>query len=154
MAAADAPPHPEDDFSGRLRGPALARGAARLLVNMGLVTLTEFMLGNGRRADVIALDGDGKVLIVEVKSSLLDYRSDRKWREYLDYCHWFFFAVDAEFPREVIPEDVGLIVADPFDAALLRDSPERKLAPARKRALNLAFAQTAALRLQAFTDPR
>jgi hypothetical protein len=126
----------------------LARGVGRMLGDLGYATLTEFTLRSGRRVDLIGLDAKGRVVIVEIKSSLEDFRSDRKWSEYLDYCDAFYFAVPEIFPQSVIPEDVGLIVADPFGAALLRTSPDLTLNASRRRSLLLGFARAAAQRLE------
>ena len=126
----------------------LARGVTRALHDLGQASLTEFTLRSGRRVDVIALDPAGRLTIVEIKSSLEDFRADRKWRSYLDYCDRFFFAVAEDFPQEIIPEDCGLMIADGYGAVVLRESPLLPLAPARRRALILRFAQTAAQRLR------
>lgn len=126
---------------------ALARGVTRMLVDHGLATLLEVPLANGRRADVMGLTAQGEVWIVETKSCLEDYAVDLKWPDYLEYCERFFFAVTEEFPRELIPEEVGLIVADGFGGAILRDAPARPLNAARRKAVTLAFARLAALRL-------
>lgn len=127
----------------------LARGVGRLLADHGQVSLVEFSLKSGRRVDVIGLDAKGRFTVVEIKSSLEDFRSDRKWPEYLDYCDRFFFAVPDFFPREILPGDCGLIVADLFSAVILRESPTLTLNAARRRSLTLQFAQTAARRLAA-----
>jgi hypothetical protein len=124
----------------------VTRGAARLFMALGYAPLSEVVLPNGRRADIMALGPRGEIAIVEVKSSLDDYRTDRKWGEYLAYCDAFSFAVAPEFPRAILPEAPGLIVADSFDGAVLREAPMTPLAPARRRALTLAFARLAALR--------
>ena len=126
---------------------ALASGVTRMLVDHGLATLLEVPLANGRRADVMGLTAQGEVWIVETKSCLEDYAVDLKWPDYLEYCERFFFAVTEEFPRELIPEEVGLIVADGFGGAILRDAPARPLNAARRKAVTLAFARLAALRL-------
>src|ERR1700748_3119853 len=99
---------------------AVTRGTARLFMALGLSPLTEVGLPNGRRADIMALGPRGEIAIVEVKSGLLDFRTDRKWGEYLPYTDAFFFAVAPEFPREALPEEPGLIVADQFGGAVLR----------------------------------
>lgn len=125
---------------------AVTRGAARLLEALGYAPLAEVTLPNGRRADLMALSRKGEILIVEVKSSLEDFRTDAKWREYLPYCDAFAFAVAPEFPREVLPEAPGLIVADGFGGAVLREAPASPLAGARRKALTLAFARLAAFR--------
>jgi len=124
----------------------VTRGAARLLIGLGFAPLAEVVLPNGRRADLMALGPRGEVMIVEVKSSLEDYRVDRKWREYAPYCERFYFAVSPEFPREILAEGPGLIVADSFGGAILIESPPLQMAPARRKALTLAFARLAALR--------
>ena len=130
----------------------LARGVGRLLWEMGYSSMTEFTLKSGRRVDVIGLGAKGEILVVEIKSSLEDFRSDGKWPEYLDYCDEFFFAVPEFFPREILPEETGLIVADPFSAAVLRTSPKLALNAARRRSLHLSFARTAAKRLQGLLE--
>ena len=127
----------------------VTRGAARLFAAMGWAPLLEVTLPNGRRADVMALGPKGEIAIAEVKSGLEDYRVDRKWGEYLPYCDLFSFAVAPEFPREILPEEPGLIVADGYGGAVLRDATPSPLAPARRKSLTLAFARLAALRATA-----
>jgi hypothetical protein len=124
----------------------VTRGAARLLADLGYAPLAEVTLPNGRRADLMALGRRGEIFIVEVKSSLEDFRVDRKWGEYLPYCDAFAFAVAPEFPRHILPEEPGLIVADGFGGAVLREAPAFRLAGARRKALTLAFARLAAMR--------
>lgn len=124
----------------------VTRGAARLLVDLGYAPLTEVTLPNGRRADLMALSAKGELVIFEVKSGIEDYRVDRKWGEYLPYCDRFAFAVAPEFPREILPEEPGLIVCDGFGGAVLREAPVNPLAPARRKALTIAFARLAAMR--------
>ena len=125
---------------------AVTRGAARLMIDMGYAPLLEVCLPNGRRADVMALGPKGDFVICEVKSGLEDYRTDRKWGEYGPFCDAFFFAVAPEFPQDVLAEEPGLIVADGFGGAVLRDAPVLALAPARRKALTLAFARLGAMR--------
>jgi hypothetical protein len=125
---------------------AVTRGAARLLTALGYAPLAEVTLPNGRRADLMALGPKGQILIVEVKSGIEDFRADGKWPEYRPYCDAFAFAVAPEFPREVLPDEPGLIVADGFGGAVLREAPVETLAGARRKALTLAFARLAALR--------
>ena len=125
---------------------AVTRGAARLLAALGWAPVAEMPLPNGRRADLMALGPKGEIAIVEVKSSLEDYRTDRKWTEYGPFCDAFYFAVAPEFPRHILPEGPGLIVADGFGGAILAEAPVTPLAPARRKALTLAFARLAALR--------
>ena len=127
----------------------LARGVTRLLADHGLASLLEVPLANGRRADVMGLTASGEIWIVETKSCLEDFAVDSKWPDYRDHCDRFFFAVTEDFPRELIPEDVGLIVADGFGGAILRDCAARPLAGARRKSVTLLFARLAALRLAA-----
>lgn len=124
----------------------VTRGAARLLSALGYAPLAEVTLPNGRRADLMALGPKGQIFIVEVKSSVEDFRTDQKWWEYRPYCDAFAFAVAPEFPREILPEEPGLIVADAFGGAILREAPLEPLAGARRKALTLAFARLAAMR--------
>lgn len=134
----------------------VTRGAARLFEDLGCAVVTEFALANGRRADVAALAADGRITMVEVKSGIPDFRADGKWHEYVEYCDAFYFAVAPEFPLQLLPgaDTCGLIVADPWEAAILRPAPVRLLAPARRRAVTVRLARVAALRLRALTDPR
>ena len=125
----------------------LARGVQRLWAERGYAPLLEMPLANGRRADVVALGPKSELVIVEIKSGLPDYAADQKWPDYLDFADQFFFAVDADFPHALIPEDVGLIVADGFGGAIVRPSAVTPLAPARRKAMVLAFARLAAARL-------
>jgi hypothetical protein len=125
----------------------LTRGVVRLFVDLGLSPLEEFRLANGRRADVAGIDRAGLVTIVEVKSCRADYECDGKWAEYLGFCDRFFFAVDETFPIDLLPQDEGLILADRYGAAIRKPSQERKLVPARRKAVTLRFARQAALRL-------
>jgi hypothetical protein len=115
--------------------------------------LHEVTLPNGRRADILALRPDGGFVCIEVKSGVLDFTSDGKWPAYLDFCDAFFFAVDADFPRTLLPDAVGLIVTADDEAAMLRDSPVHRMAPARRRALLQRFAMLAACRLENSLDP-
>lgn len=125
---------------------SVTRGAARLLVDMGYAPLLEVGLPNGRRADVMALGPRGEVVICEVKSGPEDYRCDLKWREYGPFCDAFYFAVAPEFPQDLLEGDCGLIVADGFGGAVLREATATPLAPARRKALTLAFARLGAMR--------
>lgn len=125
---------------------ALTRGVARLFIDLGLSPLVEFRLANGRRADVAGLDRRGRLVIAEVKSCRADFEVDQKWPDYLDYCDQFFFAVDPDFPRELLPETEGLIIADEYGAAISRPPRERPLVAARRKAVTLLFARQAAQR--------
>ena len=99
------------------------------------------------------MSGSGDILIVEIKSCLLDYRTDAKWHDYLDYCDRLYFAVRADFPCEVVPEEAGLILADRYGAELVREGVEKRLSATRRKAIMLCFARAAALRLQLHVDP-
>jgi hypothetical protein len=125
----------------------LTRGVCKLFQDLGFGTLTEFKLANGRRVDVMAIDRNGEFVIVEVKSTVADYRGDRKWQEYLAFSERFYFAVPAGFPVEMMPDDCGLIVADPYAAAIRRESLTRKLNTNRKRRQLIRFALAASSRL-------
>lgn len=125
---------------------AVTRGAARALVDLGHAPLLEVCLPNGRRADVMALGPKGEIVICEVKSGIEDFRSDRKWGEYAPFCDVFYFAVAPEFPLEALPDGPGLIVADGFGGAVVREAAPVPLAPARRKALTLAFARLGAMR--------
>lgn len=133
---------------------ALARGVSRTLQAHGGATLTEFTLRTGRRVDVIAVDDQGRVTIVEIKTSVADFRSDGKWPEYLDFCDYFYFAVPEDFPRALLPDDCGVMVADAYEALILVPSEERPVNGSRRRAMILRFARAAAQRLSALTDPQ
>jgi hypothetical protein len=130
----------------------IARGACRALEEWGYACLREFPLANARRADILALGTKGEVVIVEVKSSLADFRADNKWSHYRDFSDRLYFAVANGFPKTLIPEDCGLMVADAFGAALLRDGTATPLSAARRRALTLRFGRVAARRLQRCLD--
>lgn len=132
---------------------AVCRAAARFCGMRGWAPVSEMPLPNGRRADILALQPDGRFVVIEVKSCARDFLSDAKWPEYRDYCDRLYFAVDLDFPREIIPDEVGLLVADGHDATLLRDAPAHALSPARRKALLHRYAVTAAGRLAALQDP-
>jgi hypothetical protein len=110
------------------------------------VALAEVTLPNARRADLMAISPRGELFIAEVKSSVEDFRVDRKWRDYLDFCDRFAFAVAPEFPQHVLPEEPGLLVCDGFGGALIREAPLSPLSGGRRKALTIAFARLAALR--------
>jgi hypothetical protein len=133
---------------------AIARGTARFLHALGYCMVSELPLPSGRRADLVALGGDGEIIIVEIKSSVADFRADQKWMEYRLHCDRLFFATTADVPSEIFPRDAGLIVADAFGASILYEAPEHRLLPARRRAMMLCFAHAAALRLQSLVDPQ
>jgi hypothetical protein len=132
---------------------AIARGSRRLLRALGYSTVTELGLSDGRRADIVGVGGDGTILIVEIKSSIADFRADHKWRDYAAHCDRLYFAISEATPAEIMPEEAGLILADRFGAAILREPERRPLAPATRRAMLLRFACAAADRLHRLADP-
>ncbi|MFM8801105.1 MAG: MmcB family DNA repair protein [Tagaea sp.] len=132
----------------------IARGLSRALAREGWTSLLEVPLASGRRADLLALSDDGRFLLVEIKSSAADFRSDRKWPEYLEWCDLFAFAVAEDFPFDLLPAEPGIYVADAYDAALRRPlQMAPAMAPARRKALTLRFARLAAERLRREYDP-
>src|SRR5262249_23494861 len=135
--------------------PALriSRGVCRALGALGYATLAEFALACGRRVDVIGLTQAGDTAIVEIKTTAADFRGDRKWREYLEYCDLFYFAVPVGFPRELLPAECGLMVADDYGAEIVRAAVAAPMHASRRRAQTLRFALAAALRLQRMVDP-
>lgn len=135
-------------------GQKLARGVARHLATRGFVSIEEFVPTRGLRVDVIGLGPKGELWVVECKSSRADYLSDSKWQGYLEWCDRFFWAVDTEFPTDLLPAETGLIIADAYDAEIVRMSPETKLAGARRKKLVQKFATDAARRLHSLRDPR
>ena len=135
------------------RSLIIRRGAARLCAQLAWSPLHEVPLPSGRRADILALTQDSRFVCIEVKSGLRDFQTDGKWHEYREYCDALYFAVDVDFPREVLPEETGLIVVDSHAAEILREPPVHALAPSRRRALLHRFALLAAGRLALLEDP-
>jgi len=131
----------------------ITRGVCRMLRAMGYEVVCEFKLTSRRRADVAGLDKQGRFVIVEVKSSLADFRADGKWPEYIPHCDAFYFAVDGSFPLHALPEDEGLIIADAYDGAVRRPALERPMNGNRRRAQLQHFARQAARRLSQLADP-
>jgi hypothetical protein len=141
------------DMPRLMPGQILARGVSRHLLGHDFVTLEEVVPTPGLRVDVMALGPKGEIWVVECKSGRADFRTDRKWQGYLDWCDRFFWAVDAGFPTDLLPQGTGLILADGYDAEILRMGPETPLAGARRKMMVQKFARHAALRLQALRDP-
>ncbi|MFD1508314.1 MmcB family DNA repair protein [Lacimonas salitolerans] len=134
-------------------GQMLARGVCRHLTELGFVSIEEFVPCRGLRVDVMALGPKGELWVIECKSSRADFMSDSKWQGYLEWSDRFFWAVDADFPTELLPDETGLILADAWGAELIRSGHESRLAPARRKAMVQKFATHAARRLQALRDP-
>jgi len=133
---------------------AVARGTARYLHALGYCVVSELPLPSGRRADLVALGGDGEIIIVEIKSSVADFRADQKWMDYRAHCDRLFFATTIEVPCEIFPQDTGLIVADAFGAQIVCEAPQHRLHAATRKSMMLTFARCAALRLQSLADPQ
>ena len=131
----------------------ILRGVGRALAAADQAVLKELPLGNGRRADLVAIDRTGMIALVEVKSCRADFVADRKWSEYLAYCDRFYFAVAAGFPCHLLPPDEGLILADRFSGEIVREARVRTLSPARRKAMLIHFGRVAAGRLQGLLDP-
>ena len=136
----------------------VARGVTRLFCRRDWFAMCEVPLPNGRRADLMAIDPKGQLAIVEIKVSKADLVGDGKWRDYLDYCDRFFWAVPNHLAalldeERFLPAHAGLLVADRYDAAIIREPSNRPLAPARRKAETLRFARRAARRLSAQIDP-
>lgn len=134
-------------------GQRLARGVARHLNAHGFVSIEEFVPARGLRVDVMGLGPKGEIWVIECKSGRADFLADAKWQGYQEWCDRYFWAVDGEFPTELLPTDTGLIIADAYDAEILRMAPEQKVAPARRKVLIQKFATHAARRLLALRDP-
>ncbi|MFT5006716.1 MAG: hypothetical protein ACI8YI_002343 [Paracoccaceae bacterium] len=134
-------------------GQLLARGVCRHLRQYDFLTLEEFVPASGLRVDVMALGPKGEIWVIECKSSRADFQSDNKWQGYLEWCDRYFWAVDADFPTELLPSGTGLMLADGYDAEIHVIGPEDKLPAARRKKLTLKFARNAADRLRMFRDP-
>lgn len=134
-------------------GALLARGVARHLRGHDFVSLPEFTLTTGLRVDLMALGPKGELWVIECKSSRADFMSDNKWQGYLDWADRFFWAVDDDFPTDLLPDGSGLILADGYDAEILRMPQASPVAPARRKALTLRIARMAMARHQTLRDP-
>ncbi len=152
MAQASSP-QPDMALPALAPGQLLARGVSRHLLSHGFATVEEFVPTRGLRVDVMALGPKGELWVVECKSSRADFQTDHKWQGYLPWCDRFFWAVDPQFPVDLLPPDSGLMLADGFDAEILRMPDETRLPAARRKALVQKFATHAARRLQALRDP-
>jgi hypothetical protein len=137
----------------RITAQRLTRGVCRALGALGYAALAEFPLNSGRRVDVIAVNGAGETVIVEIKTSTADYRSDRKWNEYLEFCDAFYFAVPTAFPLALLPTDCGLMIADDYGAEILRRPAAQPMNGSRRRAQTLRLALAAMQRLGRLIDP-
>ena len=134
-------------------GRLLARGVCRHLLSYDFMCVEELTPVRGRRVDVMALGPKGEIWVIECKSSRADFTSDKKWEDYLDWCDRYFWAVNEDFPTELLPEDTGLIIADEFDAEIIRMAPETKLSGPRRKAVTQKFARHAARSALFARDP-
>ena len=132
----------------------IARGVMRHFAQIGLSSLSEFSPTRGLRADIITLGMSDEIWIVECKSGQNDFKSDKKWQNYLDWCDRYFWAVDANFPIDILPINTGIIIADAYDASILREAPLNKLSPARQRKVIKSIAKSACNRLLTHIDPK
>ena len=132
----------------------ISRGVMRHFAQIGLSSLSEFSPTRGLRVDIVALGPSDEIWIVECKSGKNDFKSDNKWHNYLDWCYRYFWAVAAEFPIDILPSDTGLIIADPYDASILREAPLNKISVARRKKLIKSIAKSACNRLLVHTDPK
>ncbi|UUP17958.1 MmcB family DNA repair protein [Nitratireductor thuwali] len=131
------------------RALVIRRGVQRLLLEMGAVVMPELTLATGRRADLVALTRKGDIWIIEIKSSVEDFRVDRKWPEYRLHSDRLFFASHPDVPQEIFPAECGFILSDGYGAEILREAPEHRLAAATRKATMLRFARACAARLTA-----
>lgn len=143
------PLNPLADGRQSERAMVIRRGVQRLLVDMGAAVLPELSLATGRRADLVALARNGDIWIIEIKSSIEDFRVDRKWPEYRLFCDRFFFATHPEVPAHIFPEECGFMLSDGYGAEIMREAPEHRLAAHVRRALMLRIARSGAARLTA-----
>ena len=132
---------------------AVCKGVRRMLRTLNMASVTELVLPDGRRADIMALGTDGSLSIIEIKSSVADFRADGKWPFYRAHCDRLYFAVPPTMPLDILPVDAGLIVADAYAAETIRVAPEHRLPGATRKALLIRFAQAAAERLHIANDP-
>ena len=131
----------------------ITRGVMRLFYQRGLDATVEMSLPNGRRADVFGVARDGAIHIVETKVSVADFMADQKWPDYWECCDCLYFGVPIDFPRQILPPEVGIIVADRYGGEVLVEPPIRKLHSATRKALLIDFARICARRLTRALDP-
>lgn len=129
------------------RAMLVRRGMQRLLHSMRLAVLPELSLSSGRRADLITLSAKGEIAIIEIKSSIEDFKVDRKWPDYRLHCDRLYFATHKDVPLEIFPEDCGLFLSDGYGAEMIRQAPEHRLSPAVRKSVTLNFSRVAAQRL-------
>ncbi len=123
------------------------RGVTRYFRQNDIAVFPEFTLANGRRADLMGIGKKGEIILVEIKSSIEDFRVDQKWPQYRDYCDQFYFASHSGVPQDIFPQEEGFILADQYGAEIIRDAKILKLAAARRKSITLQFARASANRL-------
>ncbi|MEH6757120.1 MAG: MmcB family DNA repair protein [Parasphingorhabdus sp.] len=134
---------------------AVARGVARLFARHDIMVLSEVSLPNKRRADLMGVDAKGQIVIVEIKVARSDLLGDNKWTEYLEYCDRFYWALPSDFDvaplnrPDFMPERAGLIIADAYDAEMVRSAATHALAPARRKTETMRLARRSMQRLSA-----
>lgn len=131
----------------------ICRGVRRYLASLGFASLPEVPLRSGRRADLVAINGRGDIWIIEIKSSVADFRADQKWRDYRMHCDRLFFATSPDVPAEIFPEEAGLMIGDGFGAETMREAPAHPMPAATRKETLIRFARTGASRLHALADP-
>ena len=132
----------------------IARGVMRHFAQIGMHSLSEFSPARGLRVDIITLGMSDEIWIVECKSGQSDFKSDKKWQNYLDWCDRYFWAVDGKFPIDILPSETGVIIADAYDASILREAPLNKLPAARRKKITKSIAISACKSLLTHTDPK
>ena len=135
------------------RARTICRGAVRLLHANNYAAVAEVSLASGRRADLVAIGMSGEILVIEVKSSVADFRADQKWKEYREHCDRLLFAVAPDFPLDLIPASAGLIVADGFGGEIVREGMKHPVAAATRKSVLLRVSRVAASRLAQLNDP-
>ena len=129
------------------RAMMVRRGVQRMLMDMRHAVLPELTLASGRRADLISLSDKGEIWIIEIKTSIEDFRVDRKWPDYRLHCDRLFFATHKDVPLDIFPEECGLFLSDGYGAHMIREAPEHRLPPATRKSVTLNFSRAAAQRL-------
>ena len=159
LAMPDSPALAAVPLPPQRRAAAVVRGICRLFARNDIWALAEMPLRNGRRADLMGIDAKGRVVIVEIKTARSDLLSDGKWPDYLDFCDRFYWGLPPELDRGCLdgpdfrPDCCGVIVADEYDAEILRAAPSRPLAAARRKAEIERLARTALRRHLVGLDP-
>ena len=137
---------------GPLAANDIVRGVCRHMRSLNYSVLVEFKLKSKRRVDVIGLSRTGKFVIIEIKSSYNDFRSDKKWHEYRPFADQLYFAVANGFPIEILPKDCGVMISDAYNAHISRLAPVSLMNPTRRKNQHIRFAKSAADRFYRTID--